>query len=340
MEHRLRPALLTPDYNVGIMRETAATKSLQLFLSLISNLFSMKTLALLFALSSLASAQWTNLWPGEAPGAKQPPAGTEKNDNGHLTDIEIPQYQVYLPEKDKASGAAVIVLPGGGYGMLASSHEGHDIAKWLAARGIAGIVVKYRVSGNPALGYQFPVPFLDARRALRTVRSKAGEWNIDPKKVGIMGFSAGGHLASLCTTRFADSFPEEGKDDIDKENCRPDFSILIYPVISMEPPVAHGGSRTNLLGKDPGPEASAKYSTEKAVTKDTPPVFLLTTADDPVDCRNSLQFATACKANHVPVSLHLFESGGHGYGLNGKGDLAAWPTLLEKWLTSHFPDGK
>jgi len=300
----------------------------------------MKTLALLFALTTFASAQWTNLWPGEAPGAKQPSAGTEKDNGGRLTDIEIPQYQIYLPEKDKATGAAVVILPGGGYGMLASNHEGHDIAKWLNGQGIAGIVVKYRVSGNPAFGYQFPVPFLDARRAIRTVRAKAGEWGIDAKKVGIMGFSAGGHLASLCTTRFADVFPQEGNDSIDKQDCRPDFSILIYPVISMEQKLAHGGSRKNLLGDNPGPEASAAYSTEKAVTKDTPPVFLLSTSDDGVDCRNSLEFAIACKANNVPVSLHLFEKGGHGYGLNGKGDLAAWPSLLEKWLASHCSGGK
>ncbi|GAA5122214.1 alpha/beta hydrolase [Luteolibacter yonseiensis] len=300
----------------------------------------MKALALLLALTTLASAEWTNLWPAEAPGAKQPPSGTEKDNGGRLTDIEIPQYQVYLPEKNKATGAAVVILPGGGYGMLASNHEGHDIAKWLTGQGIAGIVVKYRVSGNAALGYQFPVPFLDARRAIRTVREKSGEWGVDTKKIGIMGFSAGGHLASLCTTRFADTFPEEGKDAVDKQDCRPDFSILIYPVISMDPALAHGGSRKNLLGNNPDPEISAKYSTEKAVTKDTPPVFLLTTADDGVDCRNSLEFAIACKANNVPVSLHLFEKGGHGYGLNGKGDLAAWPQLLEKWLASHLPAGK
>ncbi|RYG55538.1 alpha/beta hydrolase, partial [bacterium] len=191
---------------------------------------------------------------------------------------------------------------------------------------------KYRVTGNPALGYQFPVPFLDARRAIRTVRANAAEWNVDPKKVGVMGFSAGGHLASLLTTRFADTFPEfEGKDAIDQQPVRPDFSLLIYPVITMET-LTHGGSRNNLLGKTPTPEQIEKYSTEKAVTPETPPVFLVTTADDGVDCRNSLNFAIACKANKVPVSLHLFESGGHGYGLHGKGDLEEWPALLDHWL--------
>ncbi|MES2924086.1 MAG: alpha/beta hydrolase [Verrucomicrobiota bacterium] len=298
----------------------------------------MKRIALIAAmLTSIATAQWNNLWPGGAPGAKARPAGSETNKEGRLSDIEIPQYQVYLPDAGKATGAAVLIFPGGGYGVLAASHEGRDYATYLTERGIAGIVVKYRVSGNPELGYQFPVPFLDARRAIRTVRAKAGEWGIDPTKVGVMGSSAGGHLASLCTTRFGDSFPEEGKDDVDKQNCRPDFSILIYPVISMSPPLAHTGSRTNLLGRSPTPEDVEKYSTDKAVTKDTPPVFLLSTSDDGVDCRNSLAFATACKANAVPVSLHLFESGGHGYGLKGKGDLATWPLLLEQWLAGKFP---
>lgn len=297
-----------------------------------------RVILMLVMLGSIATAgEWVNLWPGEAPGAKQPPAGSETDTNGRLSNIERPQYQVYLPEKDKATGAAVVIFPGGGYGVLAANHEGHDYAKWLAERGIAGIVVKYRVSGNAALGYQFPVPFLDARRAIRVVRAKASEWGIDRKKIGVMGSSAGGHLASLCATRFGDLLSEEGKDDIDKQDCRPDFAILIYPVISMNPPLTHTGSRANLLGKEPTAEAVEKYSTDKAVAKDTPPVFLLSTADDVVNCRNSLKFAEACKENGVPVSLHLFESGGHGYGLKGKGDLAIWPLLLEQWLARKFP---
>ncbi len=294
----------------------------------------MKSLALLLALTMTAAADWQPLWPGEAPGAKRPPAGTETVAEGwRYADIEVPQYFVYPAPKYTNTGKAVVIFPGGGYGILAMNHEGHDIAKWLNERGITGVVVKYRVSGKPELGYQFPVPFLDARRAIRTVRAHAAEWGVEPGKIGVMGFSAGGHLASLCTTRFADTFPEEGKDEIDKQNCRPDFSILIYPVISMGE-LAHGGSRTNLLGAKPTPEAMEKYSTEKQVTKQTPPVFLLTTADDMVDCRNSLNFAAACKANGVPVSLHLFEKGGHGYGMNvqDKGDLAAWPSLLDSWL--------
>ncbi len=200
-------------------------------------------------------------------------------------------------------------------------------------------MVKYRVRVNPAFGYQYPVPFLDARKAIRTVRANSSEWGINPKKIGIIGFSAGGDLASLCATRFNDSFAEETKDKIDRENCRPDFSILIYPVISLELPLAHAGSRRNLLGANLSPELVEKCSTDRAVTQDTPPVFLLSTSDDMVDCRNSLSFASACKANKVPVSLHLFEVGGYGYcyGLRRKGELEQWPALLEHWLARKFP---
>ena len=292
----------------------------------------MKPVLALLALAMTAAAEWKPLWPGEAPGAKRPPAGSETvGDGWRYTDIEEPQYFAYPAPKDKNTGQAVVILPGGGYGNLAMNHEGYDYAKWLNERGITGVVVKYRVSSKPEFGYQYPVPFLDARRAIRTVRARAAEWGVDPKKVGVMGSSAGGHLASLCTTRFADSFPEEGKDEIDKQDCRPDFSILIYPVISMGP-TTHGGSKANLLGKDASPKLMELCSTEMQVSKETPPVFLLSTADDMVDCRNSLAFATACKAHGVPVSLHLFEKGGHGYGLNGKGELAAWPSLLDAWL--------
>jgi acetyl esterase/lipase len=289
----------------------------------------MKILTAVFVLTALANAQYQPLWPTEAPGDKQRSAGSEtSNEAGHLSQIEVPQYQAYLPDKAKATGAAVVILPGGGYGIVAIQHEGHELARWFAERGVAGIVVKYRVPN------QFPSPFLDARRAIRTVRSKAGEWGVDPDKVGVMGFSAGGHLASLCTTRFDDAFPEhENRDEIDKLSARPDFSMLIYPVISMGE-TGHAGSRKNLLGNSPTPEQIEKYSTEKAVTANTPPVFLLSTSDDFVDCRNSLDFAAACKANKVPVTLHLFEKGGHGYGLHGKGDLQKWPDLLEDWLKS------
>lgn len=286
--------------------------------------------------TTLLHADWENLWPGAAPGAAQPPAGTETtNEHGHKGQIEIPQYWVHLPDKNKATGAAAVIFPGGGYGILAIEHEGHDYAKWLNERGIAGIVVKYRVGSG--LGYQYPVPFLDARRAIRTVRAHATEWNIKPDRIGVMGSSAGGHLASLCATRFDDIFPAETSDDIDRLSAKPDFAILCYPVITMSN-LGHSGSRENLAGKEPAPDLLDKLSTEKAVTKNTPPVFLVTTSDDPVDCRNSLFFATACKEKGVPVSLHMFEKGGHGYGLKGEGPLSQWPTLLDAWFKARWKD--
>jgi acetyl esterase/lipase len=294
----------------------------------------MKLALLLISLSaSIASAEWIALWPKAAPGAKQPPKGSETlSSEGFISDVEIPQYQLYPAAKDKATGSAVVLLPGGGYGFDSMTSEGENCAKWFAERGITAITVKYRVSRRPEFGYQFPVPFLDARRAIRTVRAKATEWGVNPAKVGVVGASAGGHLASLCATRFADTFSEEGKDEIDALSCRPDFAVLLYPVISMEPPLTHGASRENLLGKDPKPKIAEKYSTQKAVTPATPPVFIVSTSDDWVDCRNSLDFASACKAQGVPVTLHLFEKGGHGYALGGDAELAAWASLLEPWL--------
>ena len=295
----------------------------------------MKTLLALLLSTSLLHADWQNLWPDAAPGAPRPPAGTESTyEGGRMKMIEVPQYWVHLPDKGKANGAAAVIFPGGGYSILAMEHEGHAYAKWLNERGIAGIVVKYRVGGG--LGYQYPVPFLDARRAIRTVRANAAEWGINPDRIGVMGSSAGGHLASLCATRFEDTFTEETSDEIDKASARPDFAILCYPVINMDSPIGHGGSRNSLAGKDASGELQEKLSTEKAVSPKTPPVFLLTTSDDGVDCRNSLLFAIACKESKVPVALHMFEKGGHGYGLKGQGPLAEWPRLLDAWLVERW----
>ncbi len=280
-----------------------------------------------------AQGGYEDLWAGDAPGAARPPAGTETKDKrGAISDVEVPQYQVHPADPARRTGAAVVVFPGGGYRMNVIGKEGHDVAGWLVEQGITAIVVKYRVSEHPGMGYGFPVPLLDARRAIRTVRSRAEEWGIDPGKVGVMGFSAGGHLASLAATRSADTFPQyEGKDAVDAFNARPDFAILVYPVISMQE-ITHPGSRERLLGKDATPEMLAEYSTENSVDVNTPPVFLVTTADDMVDCRNSLRFAMACKERNVPVTLHLFETGGHGYGMPGRGATVGWAELLREWL--------
>ena len=289
-------------------------------------------LVLLLSATSSLGIDLLPLWSGDAPGAAPLPKGTEEVKEGlRFSHVEQPQYSLYLAPEGKRTGQGVVVLPGGGYTIVSGQNEGDDFAKWLNERGITAIVVKYRVSGNEANGYGFPVPFLDARRAIRTMRANADAWGVEKDKIGVMGSSAGGHLASLCATRFADTFEEEGKDEIDKQNCRPDFAVLIYPVISMGEQ-AHTGSRTRLIGKEPSAGMLEKMSTEKQVSAKTPPCFLLSTSDDGVDCRNSLMFAMACKEHKVPMALHIFEKGGHGYGLNGKGSLAVWPSLLEAWL--------
>jgi acetyl esterase/lipase len=289
----------------------------------------------LLALSSTVSADWVPLWPGVAPGGNKPPVVSEsEREGGRLTDIDTPEYQVFLPQKaSKRTGAAVVILPGGGYTILAMSHEGVDYAKWLTERGIVAVLVKYRVSGNDAAGYGFPVPLMDARRAIRLTRSKAREWNVDPTKVGVMGSSAGGHLASMCATLWDEKLPDETADEIDALGCRPDFAILVYPVISMAEKWGHGGSKRRLLGSSPDPALVERVSTDRRVDGRTPPCFLIHAADDGgVPVRNSLEFAARCAENKVPVVCHVFAEGGHGFGLKGKGDSIGWPARLESWL--------
>lgn len=289
----------------------------------------------LLALSSTVSADWLPLWPGVAPGGNKPPVVSEsEGEGGRLTDIDTPEYQVFLPRKaSKRTGAAVVILPGGGYTILAMSHEGVDYAKWLTERGVVAVLVKYRVSGNDAAGYGFPVPLMDARRAIRLTRSKAREWNVDPTKVGVMGSSAGGHLASMCATLWDEKLPDETAEEIDSFGCRPDFAILVYPVISMVEKWGHGGSKRRLLGSSPDAALAERVSTERRVDGRTPPCFIVHAADDGgVPVRNSLEFAARCAENKVPVVCHVFAEGGHGFGLNGKGDSIGWPARLESWL--------
>jgi len=241
------------------------------------------------------------LWPAGAPGA----LGTNAAD--------IPTLTAYLPDPTNATGAALVICPGGGYAGLAP-HEGADYALWLNQHGVAGFVLKYRLGSN---GYRHPVMLEDAARALRTVRSNATGWKIDPKRIGIMGSSAGGHLASTLMTHF-DAGDTNAADPIDRVSSRPDIGILCYPVITMGK-FTHGGSRANLLGKNPSPELVTLLSNELQVTKDTPPCFIWQTFDDktvPVD--NSLLFADALRKAGVPFDLHIYQHGRHGLGLDDK----------------------
>jgi acetyl esterase/lipase len=257
------------------------------------------------------------LWPEGAPGALGKEAG------------DIPTVTVYLPPADKATGAAVVICPGGGYGALAMDHEGHQVAKWLNSLGIAGVILKYRHAPK----YRHPTPLGDAQRALRFVRANAKEWKIDPNRVGILGFSAGGHLASTAGTHF-DKGNADAKDPIDRLSCRPDFMVLVYPVITFVGPAAHLGSRNNLLGKNPDDKLIENLCNEKQVTADTPPAFLThTKADKGVPPENSILFHEACKKAGVATEIHLYEKGAHGLGLGPKDlEFSQWPQRCAEWL--------
>jgi acetyl esterase/lipase len=260
------------------------------------------------------------LWPAGAPGAKGEAAGDK------------PSLTLYLPPKDKATGVSVVICPGGGYGGLALDHEGEQVGKWLNSFGVAGFVLQYRHHGSGA-GYGHPAPLQDAQRAIRTLRSRAKEWGLDPNRIGILGFSAGGHLASTAATHFNETV-YEARDEIDKAGCRPDFAILIYPVITMLRPYTHQGSVQNLLGANPDKELLEKLSNDTQVTSQTPPTFLVSTwADTAVPPENAIQFYLALRKAKVPAELHIFEKGGHGMGL-GRGGLAFsnWPQLCVEWF--------
>jgi len=256
----------------------------------------MRLLSLLAFATSVFAAETLPLWKGDAP-----------EGNGKFSDSSKAKLTVHLPEKP--NGAAIVICPGGGYGGLVTKGEGHGIAAWLNAHGIAGIVLEYRLpAGRPY------VPLLDAQRAIRTVRANAAQWKVDPKKVGIIGFSAGGHLASTATVHF-DAGEGKTTDAIGRESCRPDFSILIYPVISMEEGV-HRGSKKNLMGETPAAGLPDYFSTQRHVKTGTPPAFLAHAVDDKVvPIENSRMFYEAQKKAGLPARLVELPNGGHG--LNG-----------------------
>ncbi len=263
------------------------------------------------------------LWPAGAPGAN----GTEDKDK--------PTLIIYLPEASKATGCGVVVCPGGGYGGLAMGHEGHDIARWLNDHGIAAFICDYRHAGK---GYKHPAPINDAHRAIRTVRARAKEFNVDEKKIGILGFSAGGHLTSTAATHF-DSGNAESSDPIEKMSCRPDFVVLCYAVIALDQPYTHKGSQNNLLGPDAPAELVESLSNEKQVTSNTPPTFLWHTYEDTaVPPMNSVVFYKAMVENKVPGELHIYQKGRHGVGLARDIEgTKGWPETCLHWLkTSGF----
>ena len=272
-----------------------------------------------------------DLWPEGVPGLKAD-AGAEKQiADGRVAAIHHPSLTVFEPAAGRANGTAVIICPGGSYVRLAFDHEGVVPARWFASRGVKAFALKYRLKE-----YGHPAPLRDILRAIRLVRSRAAGLGIRPDRIGVLGFSAGGHLAASSGTLFD---APEGRTGaaLDAVSARPDFMMLVYPVITMEPPFGHQPSRIALLGLVPSPELVAHLSLERQVSRDTPPAFLVQTEEDrTVPMENSILFYQALKRAGIPAELHLYAVGKHGFGMNpGLGPTSEWPNRLEDWLRFH-----
>ena len=297
----------------------------------------MKKFILIFLFASPLMAQdFLPLYPAGIPNSK-PVANKQKATKGadgieRISDVSVPTYRFFPAPASKNPQSCVVICPGGGYRILASSHEGYDIAAKFNELGVSALVLYYRLPADSAQVEKKYAPLQDAQAAIALVRTNAAKWKIDPAKVGIMGFSAGGHLAATASTHFNKDYT----GSLSGANLRPDFSILLYPVISMRP-FGHGGSKQSLLGKNPTEEELALFSNEEQVTAQTPKAFIVHASDDnAVSLKNSLLYAERLTANKVPVDLHVYAKGGHGFGLNNKttsGDL--WFDRLITWMKAN-----
>jgi acetyl esterase/lipase len=297
-------------------------------------------LSLIFILGitnlSQAQNQVIPLWK-VIPQEIKAPDYTEKEDikDGKVqstSQVSIPTLSVFLPKGIKQNQTAVVIFPGGGYTHLAIDKEGTKVAEWFNSQGIVAFVLKYRLPNNLIMTNKTVGPLQDAQEAIRVIRLNAAVWNIDPNKIGVMGFSAGGHLASTLSTHYDDRVYETSS----KISARPDFSLLIYPVISMENDITHKGSQISLLGENASQQDIDSFSNEKRVTAQTPPAFLIHATDDNVVLpENSINYYLALKKNGVTAELHLYEKGGHGFGLGVNDTSKFWTKACEEWLKSN-----
>lgn len=315
-------------------------------------LFKFMLLGLSFAMAleinqPISAQEIIPLWKGTAPGSEKftgkehvEERGTPEQSTEWITGVSEPTLTLFDATTKDHSKTAMIICPGGGYGGLSQTKEGTEIAQWLAKQGVTCFVLKYRHGGGP---HQHPVPLTDVQRAVRTVRSLAKDKGYSPDRIGVMGFSAGGHLASSVGTHF-DEGNKDAADMIEQQSCRPDFLVLIYPVISMEADVTHGGSLANLLGEKPDDELVQLMSNDTQVTEQTPPTFIVHASDDAaVPVENALRFYRALVGHKVPAELHMFAEGGHGFGMRQPGPVKEWPIMLLRWLDSRglvTPAGK
>lgn len=281
---------------------------------------------------------YTSQIPNEVPGPDEEQVDKSWDsrynfEKAHISNVRKPTLTVFLPAKDQANGTAVLICPGGGYAMEAAGHEGYEVAQRFAKQGIAAFVLKYRlpdakISSQPAIA-----PLQDAQQGLSIIRENANKWHINPEKVGIMGFSAGGHLAATAGTHFNKAYISDRKSNA---NLRPDFMLLIYPVISSDKNIAHMGSFQRLLGENASPEQLRLFSNELQVTPQTPPSFLVHASDDQtVPVENSIVFYQALVKNKVPAELHLYQNGGHGFGMHNSSTADDWFERCLNWLRSN-----
>lgn len=268
------------------------------------------------------------LWP-QGPKENNGLTGrTSIGEQGRVIDNATAELMVFLPKEEIRTSVAMVICPGGGYKHLSMKHEGEDMARWLNEQGITAVVLKYRMPNG-----HHRIPLADAQRAIRWLRGRAEDWGIDPHKIGIAGFSAGGHVASTLATHFDDG-NAKAQDRLARLSCRPDFVVLLYPVISMKNGLTHAGSRKALLGPQPAQEIIEKYSNELQVSAKTPPVFLVHCDDDAtVPALNSVVFYQALKKHRIPAVMYIFPKGGHGWGMRpGFAYYPEWTGLLQKWL--------
>jgi acetyl esterase/lipase len=298
-------------------------------------IFAINVLLFLFvSFSAIAQEQTINLWPGKIPGSIEDSLYKEidlSNETGiyRISKVKIPTLTIFTPPSGKGNGTAILICPGGGYVHLAYTKEGVDIAKWLNTHGVTAFVLKYRLPSDSIMEDKTIGPLMDAQRAMRFIRSNAKKWDINKNKIGVIGFSAGGHLASTLSTHY-----DEKVYDSDTVSAKPDFSILGYPVISMEAAITHKGSREYLLGNNPTKEEVTKFSNDLQVNKSTPPAFLFAAEDDnTVPIQNSINYFKALSRYKIPAELHIYQHGGHGFGLARNGGTEGdWTTACEHWL--------
>lgn len=287
-----------------------------------------------------ADSMSVKLWPDGPPGAKANPGYREAYQPGQpdparpkIFRVSDPTLEIFLPPKAKATGAAVVICPGGGYAFLAYSHEGIKVAEWLNEIGVVGAVLKYRLPSDEIMRDKSIGPLQDVQEAIRTVRRHSAAWGVAPTKIGVLGFSAGGHLAGIASTLYA----EKVYSPIDATSARPDFSVLVYGVLSFVPGISEGSTCTALLGADPTLEQRQRFSSELHVDARTPPAFLIHSQDDPaVSVEHSVRYFQALKSHGVGGELHIYQTGGHAYGLGiSPGSPSQWPDELRRWLRSN-----